>query len=237
MHPSLTLDRATFRLGTIAVLAALAACEAAPVESAKPASIAAMCLQPKGVSGNDADLITDAIVARLQQSGNFRVMERAQMDLILKEQGLSQTGLCNGAECAVEVGKILSVDRMMVGSVGLLGKTYTLNLRLVSVTTGEVVTSSLRSKAGTIDEVLTALVPESVGDLVRTIAVPAVKSEPKPVSGDLPVAERSGSRAHWGWWLAGGALVAGGGAAAAVLLMDGRKPAQTASTTTLNTTW
>jgi len=184
--------------------------------------VAVMPLQPKGVPGVDADVITDAIGTQLQQSGMVRVMERAQMDQILKEQGFQQSGACDGPDCVLQVGKMLSVDRILVGSVGLVGRTYTLNLRLVGVGTGEVIHSSMKSFAGTIDDVLTKLVPETVADLVGTPAPVRAASESTappvaPATTPLPTKSKS----HWGWWVAGGTVVVVGGVAAAILLMKG----------------
>ena len=180
-------------------------------------TVAVMPLQAKGVTVTDADVITDAIATQLQQTGTQRVLERAQMDQILKEQGFQQSGACEGGECAVQMGKILSVDRILVGSVGLVGHTYTLNLRLVSVGTGEVYRSDMKSVRGTIDDVLTKLVPETVSDLTSTTASKDRTASTPPNA----VESQASSKSHWGWWLAGGAVVAGGAAAAVVLMNNG----------------
>lgn len=215
------------------------------IEAAPLSNIAVMPLQAKGVSANDADVITDGVVSRLQQNGSMRVMERSQMDKILKEQGFATSGACDGAECAVEVGKFLAVDRILVGSVGILGRTYTLNLRTVNVSTGEVLKSSLRSRAGNIEDVLTMLVPESVNDLVSApVVAPPPVAEPKravtteSVPAPAPKKKSSGT---WGWWVGGGAVIAAGTTAAILLLPKKAAPAGPAepvvATTTLNTTW
>jgi len=198
-----------------------------------------MPLQAKGVSANDADVITDGLIARLQQNGAMRVMERGQMDQILKEQGFANSGACEGGECAVQVGKFLAVDRILLGSVGILGRTYTLNLRLVDVGTGEVLKSSLRSRAGSIDDVLTLLVPESVSDMVKT-QNSAIPSQPVSEAPKQAVAPKT-SGSHWGWWVGGGTVVAAGTVAAILLTTKKagtKSPSEPAvATTTLNTTW
>ncbi|HXP89380.1 MAG TPA: CsgG/HfaB family protein [Fibrobacteria bacterium] len=193
---------------------------------AKIPTVAVMPLQAKGVTATDADVISDAIANQLQRAGTQRVLERAQMDQILKEQGFQNSGACDGAACAVEVGKLLSVDRMLVGSVGLLGRTYTLSLRLVSVGTGEVIRSSMGDYAGTIDQLLTRLVPETVNDLMDFR--------------DSTNRNAATGKSHWAWWVGGG-VVAAGGAAAAVLLLKGSAPASSQgngpSTTSLTASW
>lgn len=212
--------------GLALVLSGVATAQA-PVAPKLP-TVAVMPLQAKGVPPTDADVITDAIATQLQQSGTQRVLERAQMDQILKEQGFQESGSCDGSECAVQMGKILSVDRILVGSVGLVGHTYTLNLRLVSVGTGEVYRSDMKSVRGSIDDVLTNLVPETVSELTSTptaktplAAGPAKSPDPVPDSKGSESAPPVASRSQWGWWLAGGAVVAGGAAAAVVLMNNG----------------
>lgn len=136
------------------------------------------------------------------------------MEKILAEQGFQQSGACNGTECAVQVGQLLGIDRMVVGSVGRLGTAWVMNLRMVSVGTGEVLASSSRNQKGEIADLLTELAPQAVADLTAKATekrADAVKSDPE--------AEESSSSA-WVWWTVGGLAVVGGGAAAAMLLMS-----------------
>lgn len=213
-----------FRSALLAILAAGSFAFAQTTSTSRIPTAAVMPLEAKGVSATDADVITDAIATHLQQGNSLRVLERAQMDRILSEQGLSKSGACDASECAVEMGKLLSVDQILVGAVGLVGRTYSLNLRLVSVQTGEVLRSRMRSYPGTIDDVLTRLVPETVTDL---LSAPTTKDR---TTSDSPKA--SGSGTHWGWWLAGGALLAGGAATAVILSSGsgGKSPSPVVST-------
>jgi len=199
--------------------------------SSKPPTVAVMTLQAKGVKNTDADVITDAISNQLQQIDRLRVLERSRMDLILGEQGLQKSGACDGAECAVQVGKLLAVDRILVGSVGLVGRTYTLNLRMVDVGTGEVLRARMRSRQGSIDEVLTNLVPETVSDLTE------ISKENHPARSDAPRQKAKAGRLHWGWWLLGTGVAAGAAVAAVVMMEESSDTPSAMPTTSLNTTW
>lgn len=128
--------------------------------------VAVMPLEARQVSPDEALILSEALAAELQGSGEVRVMERSQMDKILSEQGFQKSGACSGTECAVEVGQLLGIDRMVVGSVGHLGKTFVLVARMVDVSSGEVLRSSTRQAQGDIDEILTSLVPQVGGDLL-----------------------------------------------------------------------
>jgi curli biogenesis system outer membrane secretion channel CsgG len=69
-----------------------------------------------GVTENEALSLTDALRSELGKSGKYQVMERSQMDDILKEQGFQQSGACDEASCAIEIGKILAVNFIGVGT-------------------------------------------------------------------------------------------------------------------------
>lgn len=191
---------------------------AAPVSARAPGEerlpvVAVAQLESKGVPAEQVDVIADNLAIKLQQSGKLRVMERSQMGQILQEQSFQQSGACDGSECAVQIGKILGIDRIVVGSVGLVGSTYSLSLRLVDVSTGEALRTSARNSKGTIDVVLTDLVPVAAADLAGGAA-----------EGPAMEADTTRRRAVWPWVL-GGVAVVGGGVAAAVLLAGDDKSA------------
>lgn len=220
-------------LAALLLLTGTGWCQASDSAPALP-TIAVMPLEAKGIEAKDADVMTDALVFRLQQGGMARVLERTQMNQILNEQGFQKSGVCDGSECAVEMGKLLSVDRIVMGSAGLVGRTYTVNLRMVKVETGEIVASSMQSRAGTIDEALSDLIPISAADITKTF-----RTEPPPDK-VADNEDKKGSSA-WIWWTAGGVALAGGAAAAVLLLQDDKSdtpPAnESAPTTSLEFQW
>lgn len=182
-------------------------------------------LQAKKVDPEEVDLISEALSGELQSTGAFRVMERGQMDRILKEQGVQSSGLCDGNECAVEVGKILGIDKIVVGSVGRIGTLFIINTRMVDVQSGEILASVRRTKDGELKDVLTSLVPQVARALasgtqedivpVATAPAPAPAATPTP----KPEVKESSGGSALPWVLAGAAL-AGGGVAAFLLLQD-----------------
>jgi len=189
--------------------------------------VAVATLESKGVGVNEAGVIADDLASKLQQSGKFRVMERSQMQQILKEQNFQQSGSCDQGQCAVEMAKLLGIDRIVIGSVGLVGSTYALNLRLVDVATGEALRTSARNRKGTIDDVLTDLVPEAVADLS------APGTDAAPASALQAVAQES-KASVWPWVL-GGVAVAGAGTAAAILLSGSSSSTPAAAPSTSGT--
>ena len=211
-------------------------------------SVAVMPLMPNGVDSASAKVLTDALSDELIRGGKIRVMERTQMDQILKEQGFQQSGSCDGSECAVQAGKILGIDRIVVGSVGKIGSAYVLSVRGVDVGTGEVLASARRQQVGALESVLMELLPPLSAEIgarlvsekpVVTTSVPEVKVDTTNGGTASNVVK---TQAHWGLWAVGGVALAGGAAVAAVLL--GSKGASSthdsvnpSATTNANLSW
>lgn len=151
--------------------------------------------------------LSSAMGTQLVKTGKFRVLERAQMDAILREQGLQQSGACDGGECAIEVGKLLSVDRLVVGHVAKVGNIYTLSARLVNVETGVTERSVTRNGSTKPETVLTRAIPMAAKELAGL-----------PTPTDKEIAEKG--KYSWIWWAAGGTAIAGGAVAAVVLLQE-----------------
>jgi TolB-like protein len=160
-------------------------------------------LKATGVTENEALSLTDALRSELSKSGKYQVMERSQMDDILKEQGFQQSGVCDEAMCAIEIGKLLAVGYMVMGNIGMVGKTYTLSVRFVEVGTGKILKDFTEYHKGSTDELLTKVVPMLAQKIAGTY-------QPK--------------KNNAGWWVAGGAVVAAAIVVPAVSLT--RKPAE-----------
>ncbi len=146
-----------------------------------------------GISASAAPTLTNIFRSELINTKVYDVLERSDMESILKEQAFSLSGACNSAECAVEIGQLLSAEKMVVGDIGKIGETYSITLRLVDVSTGKIEGSWDDKFQGKADGLL---------EVFKTLA--------KKIAGTY---EESSN--IW-WYVAGAAVV--GGAAAAVLL-------------------
>ena len=116
-------------------------------------NIAVSNLSAEGVSEGDASIVADWLRGALVATGAYTVVERSAMQKVLAEQALQQTG-CTDAECAVKLGKLLNVKRMVVGSFGKFLDSYVLNVRVVDVKSGEIVSSDT-AKGKSTDEIET----------------------------------------------------------------------------------
>jgi len=107
-----------------------------PLHAGEKLKVAVYDLEAYGVEESLAQSVSDLLRTELFRGGNFHVMERKQMEKILKEQKFQMSGAI-GEEDIVELGKILSVQLMAMGSMNRLGKKFILNIRLVDVEEGK----------------------------------------------------------------------------------------------------
>ena len=116
---------------------------AAPTETPKPTgmiNVAVAEFTGKNVSQADASIVADFIRTDLVETGRFNVMDRNNMDSILAEQKFENSG-CTDQQCAVEIGKLLNVKQMVVGSLSKLLDTYYITVNVVDVETGKIISS------------------------------------------------------------------------------------------------
>jgi len=132
----------------------------APCQARNLTSIAVTDFDAQGSPAHEAAIIAERIRANLVTSGRFTVLERGQMEDILKEQGFQQSGACAEASCLIEIGQLLAVQRIVAGTVGKIGAMYTLTVKLIDVKTGEILLTRTRDSRGGIEEVLLAVVPQ-----------------------------------------------------------------------------
>ena len=168
--------------------------EGKAAEEAEP-TVAVYDLDAKGVSANVASALTDRVRIELFETGKYRVLEREKMEIILQEQGFTQTGACTKSECLVEVGRLLGVQMMVGGSVSKVGELYSFSLRLISIETGEIRKTATQDCRCPIETLMTDTAREVVYELTG-----------------LRRKEKKGGKA-WMWL----SLVGGGGAAALLI--------------------
>jgi TolB-like protein len=78
--------------------------------------IAVLPFENKGASNDLGEIILDKLITALFNQNRFKVIERSQLDKILIEQELGQSGVLD-ASTAAELGKGIGVDAIIIGSV------------------------------------------------------------------------------------------------------------------------
>lgn len=105
------------------------------VNPLKP-KIAVLDFESIGVEKHLGRGVAEILRVALIDSGEYTVVERAMLDKVFEEQKLQQTGSID-EKTAIELGKILGAETVVVGSIVKMGATYTITPRFIDVKTGE----------------------------------------------------------------------------------------------------
>jgi hypothetical protein len=148
-------------LGAVVLLphGAVQAQSAAPAKSLE--KVAVMDLTPVGAQKTQAAAVTDRLREELLASGRFTLVSRDQVDTLLNEQATQQRN-CTSPDCAVQLGKMLGVRKIISGRLTRLED----DLWLMAVTLVDVETARTeRAASVTHDGKFVTLMTEGVRKL------------------------------------------------------------------------
>ena len=114
---------------------------------------AVLDFEGSGITNQEAQVLTERLGSELVNTNVMIMVERNQMSEIMDEQGFQQSG-CTTAECAAEIGALLGVQKMITGSFGKIGNTYTIEARMFSVESGQTEKSVSKTYKGEVDGLL-----------------------------------------------------------------------------------
>jgi TM2 domain-containing membrane protein YozV/TolB-like protein len=98
------------------------------------ARVAIIDFRAIGAEAAVAEAVTENLANAVVGLQCFTVLERSQIQQMIKEQAFGQSGLVD-AKAAVSLGKLLGANIIVVGSVTRLGGTTTVNARFIDVQT------------------------------------------------------------------------------------------------------
>ena len=124
-------------------------------QSAKP-TVAILDFEGQGVDASEVKTLTERMRTEIGNTKAVRLIARKAVEKIMEEQGLQQSG-CTTDECAAEVGQLLGVQFMISGSIGKMGKSYTIDCKMFSVETGETVRTKSATHKGDVSGLLTEM--------------------------------------------------------------------------------
>ncbi|MFC1499455.1 CsgG/HfaB family protein [Candidatus Zixiibacteriota bacterium] len=164
-----------------------------PQEPPGPMAIAVLDLDANNIEEGEARAITERLRVKLTEKRDiFEVVERNRMESILSEVGFQLSGACNTDECVVQVGQILGVRKMVAGSVSRVGILYTLQVRIVDVTTGRIEEVAYEDVSG-IEQVLTLATGNVADKLAAAFSGPtAPLRQEEPSARQEPVEQEEG---------------------------------------------
>ena len=94
-------------------------------------------LTASGIDEYDAKVFNEQLKDEIKRLGVYSTMEFSEVQVRLAEQNIPNS--CADLNCAVIAGQLLGVEYFGYGSIGKVGKAYTLSMQVVEVRTGRVV--------------------------------------------------------------------------------------------------
>ena len=139
------------------------------------------------VSRAEMRTIISLLSAALFKIDCFTVIDVSQRDTVLKELKFSMSG-CSDESCMLEIGKMLSAEAIIMGSIGRVGTKYVLSAKILETETAKTLNTAVGIYKD-LDELL-----DNIFDIALEIAVPyasthdvAAEPEPKkPVKLNIP---------------------------------------------------
>ena len=118
--------------------------------------VAVLEFEGRGITEMEAGPLTDRFRSEIVRTNAFLVVSRSQMKAILDEQSF-QMGGCTSTECAVEIGQMLNAQKIVVGTIGKIHTTFTVDISIIDVETARIEKSVNRDHKGNIDGLLPIL--------------------------------------------------------------------------------
>jgi TolB-like protein len=185
--------------GLLGLTGAALAC--ATLVSAQPAPrkdhIAVLDFDAAGASTEQVRALTNQLRADLLKTGRFVVVDRSQINQILDEQAFQQSG-CTSEECAVQVGRILGIEKIISGTVTKVSADFwQVSAILVEVETAETLRAETLNHRGSFPDLLIAGMPRLAERLTRAPAARAKLAPAPPAAPPEPPDPLAGWRAKW----------------------------------------
>jgi hypothetical protein len=144
--------------------------------------VAVLDLEPIDASKAEALALTDRLREELLRSGAVTLVDRGQLDAILNEQALQQSG-CTSQECAVKVGRILGVRKIVAGRVNKVNaQTWLISVILVDAETAETLRAESAQHQGSYFDLMGAGMTKLAGQLFAPRPADPVAAAPRPTA-------------------------------------------------------
>ena len=147
-------------------------------DNAKPKvlSVAFFQLEAQHVDPKTASIISDELLVLLSKMPGSNVMGSREVDAMLGYEQKKQMSGCTDTSCMVAIGGALGVDKILMGSLGKLGESYILNLKLLDIRAGKVEQLYSNRLRGGKEEDFLDILPEALASVFPASASTWVKT-------------------------------------------------------------
>ena len=102
----------------------------------------------EGIKTSEAELLADTLSSALFRTERCRVIDRAQRESLLGEIEFSQSDLIDEKR-RLEIGRLIVAKAVVIGSMGMIGKRFVIDLKLIEVETGLTLSTATLAADGT----------------------------------------------------------------------------------------
>jgi predicted RNA-binding protein len=124
-----------------------------------------------GLNENEIVMVSDKFRSSMIEYSKYRIMERASMNEVLKEQGFQQAGACNSTSCLIEAGQLLGVTYMLAGRLSRANGITAISARIIDVGTGEILFARSREYQSQFFEIVSTEIPAFVREFIDSIDI------------------------------------------------------------------
>ena len=153
----------------VLIIAACSSSQLSTKETSQPIRLAVLDFAAIGVSGAEAEKLSEAVYAKtveiIEKKGmNYTLIDQNKFNKILQDVE-AQKKNADSRNVTLTPGKVLQVDRILIGSVGFVGETYSVTARIVDVETGAIIHSSDSHQKKSFDKLITKVIPKLTKEL------------------------------------------------------------------------
>lgn len=139
------------------------------------AHVAVADFATENVSQIEAIFASDVIRRSIVNSRVFKVVDKQNMEMILKEHAFQQIG-CTSEDCAIKIGNILNTQYIFVGKLNSINEIYYLWVKMIDVETGEIIMDESEECASrspkelekTADRIVSRIIDKLIGNTKLT---------------------------------------------------------------------
>ena len=132
---------------------------AAPAATGPQQKLVLLPLEAKGPDAGEVDTLTESLCMEAGKLGRFEVLCPSEVKALLEHSADQRLMGCETADCVAQIGNLVSADLLVMGSIGKVDDTYTINVRLLDPKGSKVLGRAARSAEGQISGLLGQLGP------------------------------------------------------------------------------
>ena len=148
----------------------------------------------EGLSGIDPAAISDKLRKDIENLG-YRVVNRSDIQGIMREHKLELLGVVNSREQRKELGSLLKADKIVSGSIGKLGTSIVVNLAVTGITLGNYESTVSEQVPGRVEQLFDTM--EFLAKKLFGISIRTIKELRQVAKIDIEIDQNISSSFDW----------------------------------------